>query len=50
MEHLIWFYNKSGYKSPGNLSPIDYVIKSYPESHMAATHTFRLIFIIYPVK
>jgi hypothetical protein len=28
MEYLIWFNNKRGYKSLGNLSPIDYVIKS----------------------
>ncbi len=39
MEHLIWFNTKRPHNSLGNLSPIDYVIKSYPESHMYATYT-----------
>ncbi len=39
MEHLIWFNTKRPHNSLGNLSPIDYVIKSYPESHMCVTYT-----------
>jgi len=39
IEHLIWFNTIRPHKSLGNLSPIDYVIKSNPESHMYATYT-----------
>ena len=39
IEHLIWFNTIRPHKSLGNVSPIDYVIKLNPESHMYATYT-----------
>ena len=39
IEHLIWFNTVRPHKSLGNLSPIDYVLKLFPESHMYATYT-----------
>ena len=38
MEYLI-FYNRRVHKGLGNLSPIDFVLKYYPESQMYVTHT-----------
>ena len=39
IEHLIWFNTKRPHYSLGNLSPVDYLIKLFPESHMYATYT-----------
>ena len=39
IDHLIWFNTERAHKALGNLSPINYVIKSFPESHMYATYT-----------
>ncbi|MDR2428627.1 MAG: integrase core domain-containing protein [Candidatus Margulisbacteria bacterium] len=40
IEHLIWFNSKRVHKSLGNLSPLDFWIKSSAKSHMWVTHTF----------
>ncbi|MBN2244776.1 MAG: DDE-type integrase/transposase/recombinase, partial [Candidatus Aminicenantes bacterium] len=39
MEHLIWFNTIRPHKALGNISPIDYVLKLKPESHMYVTYT-----------
>jgi hypothetical protein len=39
IEHLVWYNTERVHKSLGNLSPIDYLLKVLPESHMYATHT-----------
>ena len=40
MEHLIWYNTKRVHKSLKNQTPIDYLLKVLPESHMYWTHTF----------
>lgn len=32
LEYMIWYNTKRAYKSLGNLSPIYYMLKYYPES------------------
>jgi len=39
MEHLIWYNTKRIHQSLGNISPIDYLIKTVPESQMCVTRT-----------
>jgi len=39
MEHLIWYNTKRVNKSLKNQTPIDYLLKVLPESHMYWTHT-----------
>lgn len=39
IDYLIWFNTERAHKALGNLSPINYVLKLYPESHMYATYT-----------
>jgi len=39
MSHLVWFNTKRVHKSLNNLSPIQYMLKYIPESHMYVTHT-----------
>jgi putative transposase len=39
MEHLIWYNTKRVHKSLKNQTPIDYLLKVLPESHMYWTHT-----------
>lgn len=41
IEHLIWFNSKRVHKSLGNLSPLDFWIKSSNLSHMYWTHTMN---------
>jgi len=40
MEYLIFYNTKRVHKGLGNLSPIDYVLKYYPESQMYVTRTY----------
>jgi len=40
MEYLIFYNTKRVHKGLGNLSPIDYVLKYYPESQMYVTYTY----------
>ncbi len=39
IEHLVWYNTERVHKSLDNLSPIDYLLKVLPESHMYATYT-----------
>jgi hypothetical protein len=39
IEYLIWYNTERVHKSLNNLSPINYLLKVLPESHMYATHT-----------
>lgn len=39
LEYMIWYNTKRAYKSLGNLSPIDYILKYYPEAQMSANYT-----------
>lgn len=39
MKHLIWYNTERVHKSLGNITPIDYLLKNIPESHMYVTHT-----------
>ena len=39
MEYLIWYNTKRVHKGLGNLSPIDFMLKYYPESQMYVTYT-----------
>lgn len=39
MTHLIWYNTERVHKSLKNETPIDYLIKMIPESHMYVTHT-----------
>jgi transposase InsO family protein len=39
IEHLIWYNTKRVHKTLKNISPIDYLLKVLPESHMYWTHT-----------
>jgi transposase InsO family protein len=39
VDHLVWFNTKRVHKALGNLSPIDFVIKSNKQSHMYVTYT-----------
>jgi len=39
MRHLIWYNTKRVHHSLGNITPIDYLLKNMPESHMYATYT-----------
>jgi len=39
IEYLVWYNTERVHKSLGNLSPINYLLKVLPESHMYATHT-----------
>jgi len=47
MEHLIWYNTKRIHQSLGNISPIDYLIKTVPESQMCVTRTLAcFLFVI----
>ena len=40
MEYLVWYNTKRVHKSLGNITPMDYLLLSYPkECHMYGTHT-----------
>ena len=39
MDYLVWYNTKRVHKSLGNQTPIDYLLKNLPESHMYVTHT-----------
>ncbi len=39
IEYIIWYNTKRAHKSLGYLSPIDYMLKCYPESQMNVTST-----------
>lgn len=39
MRHLIWYNTKRIHQSLGKMTPIDYLLKNMPESHMYVTHT-----------
>lgn len=39
IDYLIWYNTKRVHKALGNLSPIDYLLKVSPKSHMYWTHT-----------
>jgi len=39
-DYLIWYNTKRVHKGLNNLSPIDFLLKYYPESQMYVTHTF----------
>jgi len=39
IEYLVWYNTKRVHKSLNNQTPIDYLLKVLPESHMYATHT-----------
>jgi transposase InsO family protein/transposase len=39
MNHLIWYNTKRVHQSLGNITPIDYLLQTLPESHMYVTHT-----------
>jgi hypothetical protein len=39
IEYLVWYNTERIHKSLNNQSPIDYLLKVLPESHMYATHT-----------
>lgn len=39
IEYLVWYNTERVHKSLNNLSPINYLLKVLPESHMYATHT-----------
>lgn len=41
IDYLIWYNTKRVHKALGNLSPIDYLLKVSPKSHMYWTHTRR---------
>jgi transposase InsO family protein len=41
MEHLVWFNTLRPHNSLNNLSPIQYMLKYIPKSHMYTTYTFR---------
>lgn len=43
MNHLIWYNTKRIHQSLGNITPIDYLLKNMPESHMYVTRTFGCI-------
>ena len=40
MDYLVWYNTKRVHKSLENQTPIDYLLKNLPESHMYVTHTF----------
>jgi len=40
IDYLIWYNTNRVHKSLGNLTPINYLLKCYPESQMYATYTF----------
>jgi transposase InsO family protein len=39
MDYLVWYNTKRVHKSLGNITPIDYLLFSSPESHMYVTYT-----------
>lgn len=39
MNHLVWYNTKRVHQSLGNTTPIDYLLKTIPESHMYVTST-----------
>ena len=39
MKYLVWYNTKRVHKALGNLSPIDYLLKTLPESQMYVTYT-----------
>ena len=39
MDYLVWYNTKRVHRSLGNQTPIDYLLKNLPESHMYVTHT-----------
>lgn len=39
MKHLIWYNTERGHQSLNNLSPMEYLLQTIPESHMYATRT-----------
>lgn len=39
MKHLIWYNTKRVHQSLGNVTPIDYLLKNMPKSHMYVTCT-----------
>jgi len=41
IQHLVWYNTKRVHKSLNNQSPIDYLLKVLPESHMYATRTLN---------
>lgn len=50
IEHLIWYNTKRVHHSLGNVTPIDYLLKNMPESHMYVTHTSSCIFLNLAIK
>lgn len=45
IDHLIWYNTERVHKALKNISPIDYLLKVFPESHMYWTHTVLGIFV-----
>ena len=39
MDYLIWYNTRRVHKGLGLISPVDYLLKVMPESHMSLTHT-----------
>ena len=39
VDHLVWFNTLKPHSGLGNLSPVDYLLKNHPESHMYVTYT-----------
>ncbi len=39
MDYLVWYNTERPHESPNNLTPVNYLLKYYPESQMYVTCT-----------